>query len=123
MKRITSFLLIFSLAALALLAGCIGDGGGGDPTAVLRGTVADSTGAPLAGVTLTVGTATTESLAGGTYSLTVTPGANLKITASLTGKVSTFDVVTAAAGQIVLVDFTLLDAGSSANLTGMIANV
>lgn len=121
MKRITSFLLFFSLAALALLAGCIG-GGGDDPNAVLRGTVTDSSGAPLAGVALTVGTATTNSLAGGTYSLTVTPGANLKITASMAGKVSTFDVVTAAAGQTVLVDFALLNVGSSTDLTGMSTN-
>lgn len=77
MKRLHSFFLIFSLAALALLAGCFGDGGGGNPTAVFQGTVPDGTGVSLASVAIVVGTSTTYTLAGGTNSLSVTPGANL----------------------------------------------
>jgi hypothetical protein len=107
------------VALAVLLAGC-GSGSDNAVTAtVIKGKVTDNTGAPLAGVAVTVGTDTTNSIADGTYSLTVTPGANLKVTAAKAGLVDTFKVVTLAAGQTMPLDFMLLAVGKSNTLTNM----
>jgi hypothetical protein len=120
MKLSRSLLLLLALVVAALFAGC-GGGGGGATVAVVKGLVSDNTGNPIAGVTITAGTATALSGADGTFTLSVTPAANLKVSASKAGLASTFDVVTLAVGQTMPVNFTLVAVGKSNPLTNLIA--
>jgi hypothetical protein len=119
MKHLHLLLTLAAVMSATLFTGC----GGGDDTAgaVVRGLVSDSTGTPVAGVTITAGTATTTTGGDGHYTLAVTPGANLKVAARKTGLVETFDMVTVAAGQIMPVNFTLRAVGQANVLNGMLA--
>lgn len=116
MKSIRSILLLMILSTTAFLDGC---GGGSDIITIVQGTASDGTGAPLAGVAINVGSANTTTTADGTYSLNVSPGANLKVVASKTGLIGTFKMVTVADGQNVAVNFTLLAVGKTNVLAGM----
>jgi len=86
----------------------------------ILGLVSDSAGVPLPGVTITSGSVTAVSGTDGHYTLTVSPGDNLKVSAAKSGFVETFDVVTAVAGQNTTVDFMLRVVGSSATFEHMI---
>ncbi|MBI2298905.1 MAG: carboxypeptidase regulatory-like domain-containing protein [Armatimonadetes bacterium] len=107
-----------ALGTALLLSGC--SGGSGVALAVLKGLVTDGNGAALAGATIRSGTASGNSGADGRYTLSVSPGANLKVTASRPGRVATFHVVSVAAGQTVPVDFALNPVGQSTALTSLL---
>lgn len=115
---------LLSMAFLTLLAGCGGGGGGGGGGAAtqIQGVVTDNMGVPIAGVAITVGTATTTTDALGMYTLAVSPAANLKVAAAKAGLAKTFDIVTLANGQTVPLNFTLQAVGKSNALTGMSTN-
>lgn len=113
---------LLSMAFLTLLAGCGGGGGGGGAATQIQGVVTDTMGVPIAGVAITVGTATATTDALGMYTLAVGPAANLKVSAAKAGLAKTFDIVTLANGQTVPLNFTLQAVGKSNVLTGMSAN-
>jgi hypothetical protein len=117
MKKI---LLVLMALVAVFMTGCGGDGGG-VPTALIRGVAVDSAGTALSGVTVTVGSASAVTDAGGIYELPVTPGANIKVSAAKSGYVSPFKIVAALDGQTVPVNFALRAVGLSENLTGMSA--
>jgi len=114
-----------SLGLLAMLvAGCGsntgGGGGGGTNDATVKGLVTSATGAALYGVNVRSAGSSTTSGADGRYTLSVSPGANQRIAASLTGSVETFEVISLAANQVVPLDFSLLSIGQRASLTGLL---
>lgn len=119
MKYLRAFLPLCAIVALVLLAGC--GGGGGAASTTVQGLVADALGIPLPGVTITAGSATTTSGADGMYTLSVSPAAAVKVAASKTGLLGTFDVIAIAAGQTVPVNFTMRPVGKSNALAGMAA--
>ena len=92
-----------------------GGGGGQQPqTGVIEGTVTDaSTGQPIAGATVTVGSvASTTTDSQGHYSVEVEPG-TYTVTASADGYQSQSQTVTVQAGETVTVNFALQPAQSS----------
>ncbi|MBI2298904.1 MAG: carboxypeptidase regulatory-like domain-containing protein [Armatimonadetes bacterium] len=119
MRRVNKLAGLMATALPLLLAGC-GGGGGVVALAVVRGIVTNALGVALSGVSVKSGSATAVSGADGSYTLSVAPGTNLKITASRAGSVDTFEVLTLAAGQSVPLDFSLNPVGQSTPVTGLL---
>lgn len=116
MKQVQTLQILVGITVAMLFSACdtLGQFGG-----TLQGVVSDSTGAPLAGVSITAGSASTLSDASGNYSLRVSPVANLKVAASKASLLSTFDIVSIASGQTMPVNFTLRPVGQTNTLSNM----
>lgn len=86
---------------------------------MLRGVVSDSTGAPLAEVVVTAGSATTRTDSRGSYSFAASAAKGLKVEASQAGFVSTFRIVDLSIEQTITLNFTLSKVGTNNTLTNM----
>jgi len=95
----------------------------GSGTGTIAGTVTNSSGAALSGVTVSIGSETTTSQANGSYTLTNVNAGSATVTASLAGYQTATDNVTVTAGSTTTANFTLVASTSSGTVTGKVTNI
>ncbi|MBV8208060.1 MAG: carboxypeptidase regulatory-like domain-containing protein [Acidobacteria bacterium] len=92
-------------------------------TGTISGTVTSSSGAALAGATVSSGSASVTSQANGSYTLAAIPAGTVSVTASLGGYQTATQSVSVTAGTTASANFTLTPASSTGSVTGKVTNI
>ena len=97
---------------------------GGPTTGTISGTVTDSSGTALSGVTVSIGTISVTTQGNGSYTLANVSAGTATVTASLAGFQTAAQTVTLTAGGTATANFALIAATTSAGaVTGTITNI